>query len=143
MPTADGWELYTVAGDAKRVRAATKALNAALREAKKELRKRLKHAKDEGRLGPEIDDYGFDPDENVGREKDWRGKMTEVTAADRVGAIMSGVNDEYLEPVQEEYADAGAGDTEPNWVAWNELRKVAVKFLGSDPEDASNDFPQW
>lgn len=132
MPTASGWELYTCSDDAETkaaVKAAVPALNAALREAKREVKARIKAAIKARELRGE----------RYGR----RFYLDADASADKVSSIIYRVVSEIMDPVQSEHSAAGAADSEPNWVAWDEVRKAAAEACGLDPREASNYFPKW
>lgn len=148
MPTANGWELYTASDDRETraaVKAAVPALNAALSEAKREVKARIRAAIKARELRGER--YGrrfyLDPDAVVGERTGWNGEKYAVTSADKVRDIIDAVVSEIVSPVQCKHAGAGAADTEPNWVAFNEVRKAACQAVNVDPRDGSDYFPQW
>lgn len=134
MPTANGWELYTASDDRETraaVRAAVPALNAALREAKREVKARVRAAIKAGEIRGERYNRRFYIDR-------WDGEST-----DKVRGIIDAVVYEIVHPVQCEHSAAGAADSEPNWVAYDEVRKAAAQAVNVDPSEASNYFPMY
>lgn len=148
MPTANGWELYTNSDDTETraaVKAATPALNAALKEAKREVKARIRRAIKARELAGEKCGRRFylDPWAEVAERENWNGEKFPVTSCDRICDIIADVIDKLVEPVQCKHGDAGASDSEPSWVAWNEVRKAAAQAVNVDPSDASDYFPKY
>lgn len=107
--SAGGWELFT---SMKGVGKASKALNAAMAKAKKDILKKLR-SKEFKNLRP--------------------GSFEGRKDAQKIAAVLYDEGwKKHVRPVQNEFSDFGAADTEPNYHVRHGLAAIAAKYYKTD-----------